>query len=220
MLKNLLFIFRIFLVYSLLCVACFLMLRIIIGYTSFSDDVQFLLFKKDYIHNKIWKTAFYIHVFSAVAALFAGFTQFSKDFLQYNKKWHRLIGKIYVWNILVINFPAGMILAIYANGQLPGKIAFILLDILWFYFTYKGLIYARRRNFVAHKYNMMRSYALTFSAITLRGWKVILSYFFVIEPNQLYIIEAWMGFVPNLIIIELIILAQKRQWREVTASKV
>ena len=211
MFRNLvLFILRIVLPYSAISISCVLMLLIILGYSSFRDDVQFLLFKSDYLDYKIWKTAFYIHVFSAIIALFAGFTQFSKDFLKDHRKLHRIFGKIYVWNILIINFPAGMILAIYANGELLGKTAFILLDILWFYFTYKAFIYAHKKDFIAHKNNMMRSYALTFSAITLRTWKVILSGTLNIEPTQLYIIEAWIGFVPNLIIIELIIWFQKR----------
>ena len=78
------------------------------------------------------------------------------------------------------------------------------------YLAYKAFIYAHKKDFIAHKNNMMRSYALTFSAITLRTWKVILSGTLNIEPTQLYIIEAWIGFVPNLIIIELIIWFQKR----------
>lgn len=210
MFRNLvLFILRIVLPYSAISISCVLMLLIILGYSSFRDDVQFLLFKSDYLDYKIWKTAFYIHVFSAIIALFAGFTQFSKDFLKDHRKLHRIFGKIYVWNILIINFPAGMILAIYANGELLGKTAFILLDILWFYFTYKAFIYAHKKDFIAHKNNMMRSYALTFSAITLRAWKVILSSNLNIEHSQLYIIEAWIGFIPNLIIIELIIWFQK-----------
>ena len=210
MFRNLvLFILRIVLPYSAISISCVLMLLIILGYSSFRDDVQFLLFKSDYLDYKIWKTAFYIHVFSAIIALFVGFTQFSKDFLKDHRKLHRIFGKIYVWNILIINFPAGMILAIYANGELLGKTAFILLDILWFYFTYKAFIYAHKKDFIAHKNNMMRSYALTFSAITLRAWKVILSSNLNIEHSQLYIIEAWIGFIPNLIIIELIIWFQK-----------
>jgi hypothetical protein len=210
MFRNLvLFILQIVLPYSAISISCVLMLLIILGYSSFRDDVQFLLFKSDYLDYKIWKTAFYIHVFSAIIALFAGFTQFSKDFLKDHRKLHRIFGKIYVWNILIINSPAGMILAIYANGELLGKTAFILLDILWFYFTYKAFIYAHKKDFIAHKNNMMRSYALTFSAITLRAWKVILSSNLNIEHSQLYIIEAWIGFIPNLIIIELIIWFQK-----------
>jgi hypothetical protein len=40
-------------------------------------------------------------------------------------------------------------------------------------------------------------YALTFSAITLRTWKLILSRSFHIDPVHLYMIDAWLGFVPG-----------------------
>jgi hypothetical protein len=207
-------ILRVLLVYSALSVGCFLMLRTIVGYTSFRDDVQFLLLKQAYIHNPVWKTSFYIHVFSAIVALIAGFTQFSQQFLQQYRHLHRLIGRIYVWDILVVNFPAAMIMGIYANGEMVGKTAFVLLDCLWFWFTYQAYVMARNRKFVEHKHYMMRSYALTFSAVTLRTWKLILSHAFVIDPSDLYKIDAWMGFVPNWLVAEWMIrsaMTPKRQ---------
>ena len=36
------------------------------------DNIGFLQFKQDYIHIMPWKVAFYIHIFSAIFALFAG----------------------------------------------------------------------------------------------------------------------------------------------------
>jgi uncharacterized membrane protein len=205
MLKNIGIYFRILAVYAALSLSCFLMLRTIIGYSDFRDDVQFLLVKQACIHNELWKTAFYIHVFSAILALAAGFTQFSATLLKDNRPLHRLIGKIYVCDILIVNFPAGLVMAAYANGGWAGRTAFTLLDGLWFYFTFMAYFNARRRNFTAHKQFMMRSYALTFSAITLRSWKLILSHGFVIDPAQLYIIDAWLGFVPNLAVAEALI---------------
>ena len=207
--KTLAFIIRIFLIYLALSVGCFLMLRIILEYTSFKDKVQFLAYKQAYVHNPIWRTAFYVHVFSAIIALLAGFTQFSRDFLKNHKKLHRLFGKIYVWDILAVNVPAGMILAVCANGLLPGRIAFVLLDSLWFWFTFQALKSAIKRDFPNHKKYMIRSYALTFSAVTLRTWKLILSHTVTIDPIYLYMIDAWMGFVPNLLVAEYIIRARK-----------
>jgi uncharacterized membrane protein len=205
MVKNLIFVFRIFLAYAVLSTACFLMLRTILGYTSFRDDAQFLVLKQYYVHNLVWKSAFYIHVFSAIGALLAGFTQFLPQLLREHPGVHRLIGRIYVANILFINFPAGLIMGVCANGGLPGKAAFLLLDVLWFYFTWKGFTCARNRQFVEHKNYMTRSFALTFSAITLRTWKLVLSSLFTINLTELYIIDAWLGFVPNLLMAEIII---------------
>ena len=205
MLKNLTFAVRIFLLYSVLSLACFLMLRTIIGYTTFQDNVQFLVLKQAYVHNPVWKTAFYIHVFSAIISLLAGFTQFSPQLLRDNPKVHRLIGKIYVANILLINFPVGLIMGVYANGGLPGKTAFLLLDTLWFFFTLKAYTSVRNRQFVDHKNYMIRSYAMTFSAFTLRSWKLILSNTINIDLTELYVIDAWLAFLPNLVIAEIII---------------
>jgi uncharacterized membrane protein len=189
-------------VYAVLCMATCLMLRMVVDYAAFRDDVDFLRFKQVYVGYWWWKTAFYVHVFSAIGALCAGFTQFSSQFLRDHRPWHRLIGRVYAYDILLINFPAGMVLAVCANGLLPGRIAFFLLDCLWFTFTLIAVAAARNGQIARHREFMIRSYALTFSAITLRTWKLILSHTFHIDPLHLYMIEAWIGFVPNLLFAE------------------
>lgn len=185
------------------------MLTMIIDYSSFRTDIHFLLQKQQYIDIPVWKVSFYIHVFSSILALAAGFTQFSNYILKNHKRLHRTIGKIYVINILLVNFPSGMVLAIYANGLLPTKIAFVILDCLWFYFTLRAYIAIRKKKIREHKEFMTRSYALTFSAITLRTWKIILSAVFNWDPLTLYMVDAWMGFVPNLLFAEWLIRRKK-----------
>jgi uncharacterized membrane protein len=194
----------------LLCVATFLMLRGIIEYFPMRDNIGFLQYKQEYLHILPWKVAFYTHVFSVVFALLAGFTQFNSDILRDHKKVHRLMGRIYAYDILLVNFPAAMIMAIYANGLLPTKTAFVILDCLWFWFTYKAVVEIKAGNIKAHKENMIRSYALTLSAVTLRLWKIIISSFVDIDPVPLYMIDAWMGFVPNLLFVEWLIRKKKR----------
>ena len=181
------------------------MLLAVAQYFSFNDHVGFLQFKQEYLHIGIWKAAFYVHVFSAIIALFAGFTQFSPNVLKKHKKLHRTIGKIYAVDILLVNFPAGMIIAVYANGLLPTKMAFVILDILWVAFTYIAVMAARQKKFKIHREFMIRSYALTFSAVTLRLWKIILSHNFHFDPLTVYMMDAWLGFVPNLLFAEWLI---------------
>jgi uncharacterized membrane protein len=196
--------------YLVLCAGTFLMLRIITGHFSLEPDTGFLAVKQDYIDIKVWRAAFYIHVFTSILTFIAGFTQFSSYLLKEHKTLHRIMGKIYVVSVLFVNVPSGMILAFYANGYLSSKIAFVILDSLWFWFTLKAFIEIKRGNILAHKQFMMRSYALTFSAITLRAWKLILSGLFVISPVSLYMIDAWLGFVPNLLIVEWLIRKNKK----------
>lgn len=186
------------------------MLRGIVIYFPIRDDVGFLQFKKEYLHILPWKIAFYAHVFTIAFALFAGFTQFSNHILKEHRKLHRTMGKIYVYDIF-INFIPAFIMAIYANGQMPSKIAFVILDCLWLWFTYKAVAEIKRGNIRSHKNFMIRSYALTLSAVTLRLWKPIIASIVEIDALHLYMIISWMGFVPNLLFAEWLI--RKKQKR-------
>jgi len=187
------------------------MLTMIIDYSSFRTDIHFLKLKQDYLHISWWRIAFYVHIFSSIFALAAGFTQFSNYIRENYTQLHRAVGKFYVINVLFINFPAGMILAVYANGLFPGKFAFIILDCLWFYFTYRAYAAIRKGKINEHEEFMIRSFALTFSAITLRTWKIILTNTLSWDPVTIYMIEAWMGFVPNLLFAEWLIRRKRRQ---------
>jgi hypothetical protein len=196
-------------VYFLLCAGTFGMLLTIYQYTGFNDHAGFLEFKQAYIDNAVWKFAFYTHVFTSILLLAAGFTQFSSFVLKEHRNLHRFMGRIYAYGIMIINFPAGMIMAVYANGLLPSKMAFIILDCLWFFFTYKAVVAIKNRDIKSHKRFMIRSYALTCSAITLRLWKIILENSFNLDPLPLYMIDAWLGFVPNLLFAEWLIRSRK-----------
>jgi uncharacterized membrane protein len=191
--------------YLLLNVGTYLMLRLVVQYTKLDDHVGFLQEKQAYLHLKIWKAAFYTHVFSSTLTLLAGFTQFSSEFLRKHRKLHKLFGSIYAWDILAINFPAALIMAVYANGHLPSKIAFLILDSLWFWFTLKAIIEVKKGHIQNHRNYMMRSYALTLSALTLRTWKIILTNATDFPPETIYMMDAWLGFVPNLIFAEWLI---------------
>ena len=203
--KLLLDTIRSFFLYAIMTIGIILMLRIISAYVGFDSHAGFLAFKQDYLHITTWKIAFYIHVFASIFTLIAGFTQFSDFLLQKQRALHRWIGKAYVFNILFINFPSALIMAVYANGQLPSKIAFVTLDVLWFYFTYKAYTEIRKKQVLAHEEFMIRSYALTCTALTLRLWKMILTSTTDLDPNTIYMIDAWLGFVPNLLVAEILI---------------
>lgn len=197
------------LVYFVLCIAIFLMAKMVVLYASFDQHVGFLQVKQQYLPITSWKIAFYIHVFSSIFCLAAGLTQFSTYLQANHRAVHKTIGKFYVVNILFINFPAALIMAYYANGFLPSKIAFFILDILWFWFTLNAFLDIKKGDIQGHKNYMIRSYALTFSAITLRTWKIILSNTTDLDPISLYMIDAWLGFVPNLLVAEYLIKRKK-----------
>jgi len=117
----------------------------IFPYYSLNDHIGFLRFKQQYIHNNVGKSAFYAHVFTAVFCLTFGLVQFSKTVLVSYPGLHRVIGRLYPWNILAINFRTGMILAVTAVGPLISKLGFVTLDCLWWWFTYTGVALIRKK---------------------------------------------------------------------------
>lgn len=192
-----------------------LMADISMAYIPYHTDVGFLRIKQQYIDIDHWRIAFFIHVYASIWVLLAGFTQFSRGLQRRNPSLHRIMGYIYVVDILAITGPAGLVMGFYANGGLFSRIAFVLLALLWILFTAMALVKARQKDFIAHRHYMIRSYALTLSAITLRAWKYAITntHFIHVPPMDVYRIVAWAGWGINLLVAEWMI------WRETNARK-
>ncbi len=199
------------LLYLILAFFTYLMVKITLPYLAFADNVAFLRIKRTAREIPIWKVSFYIHVFTSVFLLLAGFTQFSAAFLKNYRKWHRGLGKMYVIIILFLSGPAGFVMALLANGGNTSKVAFTVLTISWLFTTYMAWKTALNKKFSEHREWMYRSYALTLSALTLRAWKWLLVLLFAPPPMDLYRIVAWLGFVPNLIVAEWLIRRMQRE---------
>ncbi|MBK9938588.1 MAG: DUF2306 domain-containing protein [Chitinophagaceae bacterium] len=186
------------------------MAKITVAYIPYNLDVGFLRIKQQYIDIDHWRTAFFIHVYASMWVLFAGFTQFSSWLLKNKPRLHRALGYIYVADVLLITGPAGLIMGFYANGGLWSRVAFVLLAILWMFFTALALIKAKQKKFKAHRNYMIRSYALTLSALTLRAWKYAITNTMALPPMDVYRVVAWVGWVGNLAVAEWMIFRQKK----------
>lgn len=185
-----------------------LMLRITLLYVPYSSTASFLAIKQTEVTSRPeYLTIFYTHVYSSIFVLLTGFI--ALFFKPKKSKWHRYSGRIYVIFTLFFSSLSGIYMGIFANGGLVGKLSFVILGILWFYTTYKAYQDIRKGNVISHQHWMWRSYALCFSAVTLRLWKVILVYLFHPNPMDVYQIIAWLGWIPNLILIEYLIKKQK-----------
>jgi uncharacterized membrane protein len=179
------------------------MIKLTWQYIPFSNDAAFLQIKQTEVNEiPFYIPFFYLHVYSAIFVLLAGFFQLNDGLLKKFPAVHRNIGKFYVFVVLFLSAPSGLFIGLFANGGIYSKISFVSLSILWFYFTLKGFTAIKNKNIAQHKAFMLRSFALTFSAITLRFWKVILVYLFHPAPMDVYQIIAWMGWIPNLLIVE------------------
>lgn len=182
-----------------------LMLQITLEYIPLKADVSFLMIKQTEVeHRPEYLVFFYTHVYTSIFVLLFGFLAIlRKDFGV--KSFHRNAGKIYILLLLIFSAPAGIYMGIFANGGLLAKISFVILGSLWWFTTFKAYLFAKQKKFTLHKQWMWRSFALTLSAITLRMWKVIIVYLFHPNPMDAYQIVAWLGWIPNILLIEFLI---------------
>ncbi|MBZ4188003.1 DUF2306 domain-containing protein [Niabella beijingensis] len=195
-----------FLALALLGFFSFLMLEITLRYIPASTRASFLQIKQTEVEN-LWYylPVFYTHVYTSMFCLVAGFTQFSRYLLREHRSVHRITGYVYVLVVLFFSAPTGFIMGIHANGGGLAIFFFITLSVLWWAFTLRAVMAARQQQFREHRFMMIRSYALTLSAITLRLWKWILVQFFHPSPMDVYVIVAGLGWIPNWLVAEYII---------------
>ncbi|MDD2983636.1 MAG: DUF2306 domain-containing protein [Crocinitomicaceae bacterium] len=174
-------------------------------YIPVKYDIAFLNIKQDEIQLTHYKLAFFSHVYSSIFIIVLGLTQFSKTIRTRFGLIHKISGKSYIALVLLLASPSGLVMAFYANGGLIPQISFSILAILWFLFTLKALLYIKARNFQKHRAFMIRSYALTLSAISLRLFKFGIVSIFELPPMDTYKIISVLSWTINLIIAELII---------------
>jgi hypothetical protein len=162
----------------------------------------FLLTKTESVRYSIYLPAFYIHIVTGSIVLITGVFQLNQRIRAHYTAWHRIAGKVYLFVILVFTAPSGLVMSLYANGGLATVSGFAMLALLWWFFTWKGFQNAIHKRWDVHRKFMMRSYALTFAAVTLRLYSI----FFALagyRGESIYTIVAWLSWVPSLIVIEI-----------------
>ena len=140
-----------------------------------------------------------VHVGGAVTALVLGSLQFAPGLRRVGA--HRWIGRTYVLGCLV-GGAAGLVLA---TGSSAGPIAsagFGSLAVVWIAVNLLGWRAALDRRFEDHRRWMIRSWALTLAAVTLRLYLPLVG---VLDLPFLpwYRAIAFLCWVPNLIVAEL-----------------
>ncbi len=142
-----------------------------------------------------------LHVAGGVTALLLGPLQFVRRVRTRMPAFHRATGRIYL-GACAVAACAGFILAM---GTTAGPIAsagFATLALLWLAFTYLGWRAAVERRFGNHRQWMLRSYAMTAAAITLR-LMLPLAGLLGFQFLPAYRAIAWLCWTTNLALVEL-----------------
>jgi uncharacterized membrane protein len=175
-------------------------------YLSFRSDIHFLLAKTEVVFDMGWRSAFYIHIISAMIVLIIGPFQFVKKLRNKYLNTHRSMGKIYAYGIVLLAGPSGFFMAFYAEGGLWSTIAFLIMSLLWIWTTIMAVYFARKKKIIDHKKWMIRSMALTFAAVSLRLLVPLFSAGLGLEENFVIVSTAWLSWIINLAIAETLIL--------------
>jgi uncharacterized membrane protein len=141
-----------------------------------------------------------IHAGAAAIALIIGPFQFIRTRSGRRPAWHRVSGPVYVAACLIAA-PAGLVLAVGSSAGPIAGVGFALLAVIWFYINLRGLNAVLRGRYAEHGRWMIRSYALTFAAVTLRIYLPIGAMAFG-DFMTFYRIDAWLSWVPNLVLVE------------------
>jgi uncharacterized membrane protein len=140
------------------------------------------------------------HVLGGGLALLLGPWQFLRRLRTRVPAVHRCLGRSYLVACLIGSI-AGAFLARYSMGGIPTHFGFGLLAIAWFGTTMTAYRAIRNGDRVRHSRWMVRSFALTLAAVTLRLYlpaAAVLG----IRFDTAYRWIAWLCWVPNLLIAE------------------
>lgn len=184
---------RIFLGFCLL--ACTSIAFMSLRYFTFSMVGVLALHTERLVDQTWFKLFFYAHVAGGIVALTTSPWQLMKVM-----KWHKLVGRVYFYGA-VVAAATGLVVGFVAVGGWTARIGFIVASSLWFFFTIRGVQAIRSGNLSEHRRWILRSFAMTFLAVSFRIW-LLMYPVFGLTFTQGYQISAW-TWVVNLLVVEI-----------------
>lgn len=152
------------------------------------------------------------HVLGSGVALLIGGFQFLPRLRARRIDLHRWLGRTYLIAVLIGGI-GGIYMAGRADGGLAGQFGFALLGVVWLVSGWQAYAAIRRGDVQAHRVWMIRNFALTFAAVTLRIYLGVSQAVFGLSFDAFYPVVAWLCWVPNLIVAEWLIVARpKMAW--------
>lgn len=145
-----------------------------------------------------------LHAGGGLIALLLGPLQFLTFVRRRLPFVHRLIGYTYILSVAV-GVAGALVLARTPGGVAANAFAFNMLAFLWATSTSLALVNARAKRWRQHQTWMVRSFALTFAAVTLRAGMPLLGWL-GFQPSEFYTIVAWASWTINLIVAEWLLL--------------
>jgi len=180
-------------------------------YFSFNKGFSFIQERSILFQGSLYNACFYIHIFAGVVCISTALIQFSRYILKKSKTIHRWSGRLYVFVVLFLGAPTGLYMSFFAKGSFWERMLFMFMAIWWFVTTYYGFSTILKKNVLAHKIWMVRSYSMAMTAVTFRIYHIL---FFALDWGQLenYELSLWISVIGNMLFAEYIIFRQSRKY--------
>jgi hypothetical protein len=180
-------------------------------YFSFSKDFSFIEERSLLFKSSFYNACFYIHIFAGAVCISTALIQFSKYILKKSKAIHRWSGRLYAFVVLFLGAPTGLYMSFFAKGSFWERALFLFMAGFWFFTTLNGLTAILKKNVLAHKVWMIRSYAMAMTAVTFRVYHII---FYLLDWDHFenYELSLWISVVGNMLFAEWIIFRQSKSY--------
>lgn len=182
-----------------------------IPYFSFEKDFRFIEERSFLFRNGVYNASFYLHIAAGAICIGSALLLFSRYILKKHRNLHRAVGKVYVSVVLAIGAPTGLYMAFFAKGGFWERSLFVFMAGWWFITTLNGLNMVRKKNIVAHKIWMIRSYAMALTAVSFRVFHIL---FYLSGWGHLenYEISLWISVLGNMLLAEWVIWRQGKNY--------
>lgn len=157
-----------------------------------------------------WPYMIIAHAGFAGLALLVGPFQFLRGLRAKRPHIHRWTGRVYVACCIAGGVSGGLIGPFASTGPVAAS-GFTALAVAWLITTAMAYRYAVARDFARHERWMVRSFALTLAAVTLRLYLPLGVFALGFSFAEAYSAIAWLAWVPNLIAAEIWLAARRPQ---------
>jgi uncharacterized membrane protein len=158
--------------------------------------------------------ALVVHGLPGCLALMTGPFQFVDRLRVRYPRAHRITGRVYLGSVLV-GAIAAFFAATFSLSGFSVQVAFYILSTAWIYTLVRAYQAIRRGEVQLHRIWMIRNYALTFAAVTLRvyllGGLALREAFPELTFDDIYHAAAWSSFAVNVLVAEYFIIHRTLQ---------
>lgn len=152
----------------------------------------------------VWLNVMHVHVAFACIAMATGLINFANRIFAKSRKFHRVIGYIYLLSVLIVVLTSGY-MSPYATGGRMASMGFSALNIIWLFITVMALVQIKRKRIVRHRNWMIRSYAFCFTNMTIHLITSVMNGGFGLEYASGYTIGVYGSIVLLLVIPNVVI---------------